>query len=89
MRSHAAHDVILFDDPCDSQNFEGGLSVQTLFTTFSSVSDSVLTAYMRAHHKLGDFKREYPSAKLIAVEEAIKKKTAEGLKFDGGTFLVY
>lgn len=36
------------------------------------------------HHLfLGDFKREYPSAKLIAVEEAIKKKTAEGLKFDG------
>ena len=32
----------------------------------------------------GDFKREYPDAKLIAVDEAIKKKGKEGLKFDGG-----
>ncbi|KAJ3479916.1 hypothetical protein NLI96_g8731 [Meripilus lineatus] len=30
-----------------------------------------------------DFKREYPDAKLIAVDEAIKKKVDEGLKFDG------
>ncbi|KAJ3487502.1 hypothetical protein NLI96_g3482 [Meripilus lineatus] len=32
---------------------------------------------------VADFKREYPDAKLIAVDEAIKKKTKEGLKFDG------
>jgi len=36
------------------------------------------------HHMfLGEFKKEYPDAKLIAVEEAIQKKTQEGLKFDG------
>ncbi|EKM56514.1 uncharacterized protein PHACADRAFT_160039 [Phanerochaete carnosa HHB-10118-sp] len=36
------------------------------------------------HHLfLGEFKKEYPSAKLIAPEEAIKKKTEEGLTFDG------
>ncbi|KAI8986645.1 hypothetical protein BD414DRAFT_416221 [Trametes punicea] len=36
------------------------------------------------HHLfLGDFKKEYPDAKLIAVDEAIKKKAKEGLKFDG------
>ena len=32
----------------------------------------------------GEFKREYPDAKLIAVDEAIQKKKDEGLKFDGG-----
>lgn len=35
---------------------------------------------------LGDYKKEYPGAKLIAVEEAIKKKTEEGLVFDGGMY---
>lgn len=34
------------------------------------------------HLYLGEFKKEYPSAKLIAVEEAIQKKV-EGLTFDG------
>ena len=31
----------------------------------------------------GEFKREYPAAKVIAVEEA-QKKVPEGLVFDGG-----
>jgi len=35
------------------------------------------------HLYLGEFKKEYPDAKLIAVEEAIKKKESEGLVFDG------
>ncbi|KAJ3558088.1 hypothetical protein NM688_g1125 [Phlebia brevispora] len=36
------------------------------------------------HHLfLGEFKKEYPSAKLLAVEEAIQKKKGEGLVFDG------
>jgi len=35
------------------------------------------------HLYLGEFKKEFPSAKLIAVEEAIQKKTAEDLTFDG------
>ncbi|KAH9941106.1 uncharacterized protein BXZ73DRAFT_75081 [Epithele typhae] len=36
------------------------------------------------HHLfLGPYKKEYPDAKLIAVEEAIQKKTKEGLTFDG------
>lgn len=33
---------------------------------------------------IGDFKKQYPDAKVIAVDEAIKKKEKEGLKFDGG-----
>jgi glyoxylase-like metal-dependent hydrolase (beta-lactamase superfamily II) len=36
------------------------------------------------HHLfLGQFQKAYPEAKLIAVQEAIDKKTAEGLRFDG------
>ncbi|KIP02423.1 hypothetical protein PHLGIDRAFT_130737 [Phlebiopsis gigantea 11061_1 CR5-6] len=36
------------------------------------------------HHLfLGEFKRNYPTAKLIAPEEAIQKKVEEGLTFDG------
>ncbi|KAH9941107.1 uncharacterized protein BXZ73DRAFT_98318 [Epithele typhae] len=36
------------------------------------------------HHLfLGEYKKAYPDAKLIAVEEAIQKKAKEGLKFDG------
>ncbi|EJF63626.1 hypothetical protein DICSQDRAFT_101499 [Dichomitus squalens LYAD-421 SS1] len=36
------------------------------------------------HHLfLGDFKKEFPEAKLIAVDEAIQKKKKEGLQFDG------
>jgi hypothetical protein len=36
------------------------------------------------HHLfLGQFQKAYPEAKLIAVQEAIEKKTAEGLRFDG------
>ncbi|KAL7283994.1 hypothetical protein ACG7TL_001267 [Trametes sanguinea] len=31
-----------------------------------------------------DYKKQYPDAKLIAVDEAAKKKAKEGLKFDGG-----
>ena len=38
------------------------------------------------HHLfLGEFKKEFPEAKLIAVDEAIQKKKKEGLQFDGGT----
>ncbi|OBZ77221.1 hypothetical protein A0H81_02591 [Grifola frondosa] len=35
------------------------------------------------HLYLGEFKKQYPDAKLIAVDEAIAKKTKEDLKFDG------
>ncbi|GJE95024.1 hypothetical protein PsYK624_112030 [Phanerochaete sordida] len=36
------------------------------------------------HHLfLGEFKKQYPSAKMFAPEEAIQKKTKEGLAFDG------
>jgi len=35
------------------------------------------------HLYLGEFKKEYPAAKLIAVEEAIQKKAGEGLIFNG------
>ena len=34
---------------------------------------------------LGEFKKAYPDAKLIAVEEAIQKHQGEGIKFDGCT----
>ena len=37
------------------------------------------------HHLfLGEFKREFPDAKVIAVHEAIQKKTKEGIEFHGG-----
>ena len=32
----------------------------------------------------GQFKKEYPEAKLVAVDEAVKKKAKEGLEFHGG-----
>ena len=32
----------------------------------------------------GEFKKEYPGAKVIGVEGLAKKKEAEGLKLDGG-----
>nr|VWP00474.1 Multicopper oxidase [Ganoderma boninense] len=36
------------------------------------------------HHLfLGEFKKEFPDAKVIAVHEAIQKKTKEGIQFDG------
>ncbi|KAI1788068.1 hypothetical protein LXA43DRAFT_668296 [Ganoderma leucocontextum] len=36
------------------------------------------------HHLfLGEFKKEFPDAKLIAVDEAIQKKKKESLQFDG------
>lgn len=35
------------------------------------------------HPILGEFKKEYPEAKLIAVEDAVQKKETEGLTFDG------
>jgi len=35
------------------------------------------------HMYLGEFKKQYPDAKLIAVKEAADKKVDEGLKFDG------
>ncbi|KAA1479350.1 hypothetical protein DENSPDRAFT_886669 [Dentipellis sp. KUC8613] len=35
------------------------------------------------HLYLGEFHREYPQAKLIAVEEAVNKKKGDGLKFAG------
>ncbi|KDQ60122.1 hypothetical protein JAAARDRAFT_32495 [Jaapia argillacea MUCL 33604] len=35
------------------------------------------------HLYLGDYKKAYPEAKLISVDEAIAKKKEEGLKFDG------
>ncbi|KAH9849551.1 hypothetical protein C2E23DRAFT_351528 [Lenzites betulinus] len=35
------------------------------------------------HLYLGEFKKQYPDAKLIAVDEAIQKKAKEELKFDG------
>ncbi|EPS95076.1 hypothetical protein FOMPIDRAFT_1133127 [Fomitopsis schrenkii] len=36
------------------------------------------------HHMfLGEFKKEYPEAKLVAVDEAVKKKSKEGLEFHG------
>jgi len=35
----------------------------------------------------GEFKKAYPDAKLIAVEEAIQKHQGEDIKFDGCTFL--
>lgn len=34
---------------------------------------------------IGQFKQQYPSAKLIAPEEAVQKKVKEGLMFDGCT----
>lgn len=33
---------------------------------------------------IGEFKKEYPEAKLVAVDEAVKKKAKEGLEFHGG-----
>ena len=31
----------------------------------------------------GEFKKAYPDAKLVAVEEAVEKKKGEGLDFAG------
>lgn len=33
--------------------------------------------------RAGEFKKEYPEAKLVAVDEAVKKKSKEGLEFHG------
>jgi hypothetical protein len=35
----------------------------------------------------GDYKREYPDAKLIAPKEAIERHGDESLEFDGGNYL--
>jgi len=35
------------------------------------------------HMYLGDFKKQYPNAKMVAVKEAIDKKAKEGLEFHG------
>jgi len=35
------------------------------------------------HMYLGEFKKEWPNAKVIGVETLVEKKKAEGLKFDG------
>lgn len=32
----------------------------------------------------GDFKKQYPDAKIVAVKEAIDKKAKEGLEYHGG-----
>jgi len=36
----------------------------------------------------GDYKREYPSAKLIAPKEAIERHGDDDLKFDGGIYFL-
>jgi len=36
---------------------------------------------------IGEFKKAYPDAKLIAVEEAIQKHKGEDIKFDGCAFI--
>jgi hypothetical protein len=36
---------------------------------------------------LGQFKKEYPEAKVIGVEALVEKKRAEGLILDGGGYL--
>jgi hypothetical protein len=35
---------------------------------------------------VGDYKKEYPNAKLIAPKEAIERHGDKDLKFDGGTY---
>lgn len=40
------------------------------------------------HLYLGDFKKEYPEAKLIAPEAAIIRHDDKDLKFDGGKHLL-
>lgn len=36
----------------------------------------------------GDYKREYPNAKLIAPKDAIERHGDNTLKFDGGNYLI-
>ena len=36
----------------------------------------------------GEFKKEYPNAKLLAVTEVVKNKYNEGLVFDGGMLII-
>lgn len=56
------------------------------FTISSLVrSDSKTLHCYHAYTQLtGEFKKAYPDAKIVAVDEAIKKKAKEGLEFDGG-----
>lgn len=66
----------------------GGLLVLTPCTTCSLVrihSRRLTRGTRLCEDPKGEFKKQYPDAKVIAVDEAIKKKEKEGLKFDGGT----
>ena len=44
----------------------------------------IMRVAMRRRATIGEFKKAYPDAKLIAVQEAVEKKKKEGLTFDGG-----
>ena len=63
-----------------------GSSVRTLCTICSSVRRRVIwhVGNTTVAYTTGEYKKQYPDAKLIAVEEAVKKKAKEGLVFDGG-----
>ena len=60
----------------------------TIYSLVSVVFSSLLWQSLKVPihcWRIGQFKKEYPDAKLIAVEEAIQKKKKEGLTFDGCT----
>lgn len=56
-----------------------------LFTTSSLVRRVYTSVTIVTLLFAGEFKKAYPDAKLLAVEEAIQKHKEKNLKFDGGT----
>lgn len=59
-------------------------SEQMLSTTCSSASRWIASLGHRLMIFAGDFKKAYPSAKLIAPKDAITRHGDKDLKFDGG-----
>lgn len=56
-----------------------------MYTFHSTVGPRWIVGPDAVHHLfLGEFKKEFPDAKVVAVHEAIQKKTKEGIQFDGG-----
>jgi hypothetical protein len=49
-------------------------------------SDCDADHHFRSLQKLGQFKSQYPEAKVIGVEAVVEKKKAEGLVLDGGKY---
>jgi len=68
-------------------SFIDTLSAQTLFTTYSLVRSLHLArgcVHAKRSSPVGEYKKAYRSAKLVAPESAIQRHGDENLEFDGG-----